>query len=650
MKRYGVGRALLGATLLVCVSVASVAAVPTLDAFFEGAQIRSVSISPDGKSLAMIVVADGKEFVAVKDRGSPTPAVPVLAKNDRDDFHPQWCHWANNERLLCSFWGRERDKYRAKVFGVTRLVAVNKDGSQQKQLLQNPFDVNGSGQFGDDVIDWTPDDPRTVLIQKPNNYAPIRVLKLDVYTGETKTIETGEIMIGSYGTDGHGNVRLGWGFYQMKNYYFAKLEGETKWRQLGRVQTLSTDEGFRPIAVIPGTNYAYALRDHEGRGALWKIDLADKEDPQLVFASSRVDVRPTYTPDNRVLAVLPDAGSKEAYYVEPSAELLGQVLGRLFKDKIYDIHDMSADLKTVVVSAESDVMAPQFYVLDMSAAQPQLQRVGSRFPGLDKADLGKTEYLTYPARDGTPIPAFLTKPVNVTGLPPLVIMPHGGPWARDRWGFDAWVQVLVREGYAVLQANYRGSAGYGKKWREASYKDWGGLPYTDTIDGIKWAIAQKHGDSSRVCVVGGSFGGYMALTAATRDSPLIKCAVAVAGVSDLEELKSDAGFFSNHLVVEDMIGSDPVKLKADSPRFHADGISVPVLMVHGDQDFTVEPDQSEFMAKAMDAANKPYKLVMIHDTDHYFREQAKLREMFTAIVEFLRGPLGSPATTQTAAN
>lgn len=639
MKRHGIRSALLGAALLAGASTRGLAAVPTLDAFFEGAQIRSVSISPDGKSLAMIVTANGKNFIAVKDRTSATPATPVLAPNDKDGFEPSWCRWGNNERIVCSFRGRERDKYRAKVFPVTRLVAVNKDGSQMKQLLQNPFAP--SGQLNDRIIDWTPEDPRTVLIEKYTPGAGLRVLKLDIYNGDASLYETGQIMIGSFGTDGHGNVRLGWGNYQLKNYFFAKLEGETKWRELARVTTLSSDEGYEPIAVIPGTNYAYALRDHDGRQALWKIDLTDKEDPQLVFASSRVDVHPTYTPDNRVLAVLPDSGSKDAYYVEPSAELLGQVLGRLFKDKIYDIADMSADYKTVVVEAQSDVMAPQFYVLDMSSAQPQLQRVGSRFPGLDKTDLGRTEYLTYPARDGTPIPAFLTKPVNVTGLPPLVIMPHGGPWARDRWGFDAWVQVLAREGYAVLQANYRGSAGYGKKWREASYKDWGGLPYSDTIDGIKWAIAQKHADPSRVCVVGGSFGGYLALAVATRDSALIKCAVSVAGVSDLAELKSDSGFFANHLVVEDMIGSDPVKLKADSPRFHADGINVPLLMVHGDQDYTVEPDQSEFMAKAMDLAKKPYKLVMIHDTDHYFQEQPKLREMFTAITEFLREPLAA---------
>ena len=131
--------------------------------------------------------------------------------------------------------------------------------------------------------------------------------------------------------------------------------------------------------------------------------------------------------------------------------------------------------------------------------------------------------------------------------PPLIILPHGGPWARDAWGFDSWVQMLVRDGYAVLQMNYRGSGGYGKKWRDASLADWGGLPYSDTIDGLNWAIEQKHGDPARVCVVGGSFGGYLALAAAVRDSAKLKCVVSVAGVSDLRELKSDSNFFTNHL-------------------------------------------------------------------------------------------------------
>lgn len=627
----------LAILLLATFATVASAAPPPLEAFFDGAQLRSASISPDGKLLAMIVEMQGKLFIGVKDRTSSQPVLPVLAANDKDTFEPRWCRWANDERIVCSFQGNERDKRLGKVFPVTRLVAVNRDGSQVKQLLQNPF--MASGQLNDRIIDWTRDDPRTVLIEKFNPQVGLRVLKLDIYNGESKLYEGPHEYIGSFGTDGKGNVRLGWGGYDLKNYYYAKLIGENKWRRLARVNALSSDEAFQPVAVVPGTNFAYATRDHEGRQALWKIDLADKDEPQLVFASSRIDVSPTYTPDNQLLAVFPESGSKDGYYVDESTKLLGEVLARVFKDSQYWITDMSADRKVVLVSSERDNKAPEYHILDLASEQPRLLRVGSRFPGLEKYELATTEFLHYPARDGTQIPAYLTRPVGKTeGPPPLIVLPHGGPWARDGWGFDSWVQMLARDGYAVLQMNYRGSDGYGKKWRDASLQDWGGLPYSDTMDGLKWALENKHGDPGRVCVVGGSFGGYLALAAAVRDSKLLKCVVSVAGVSDLRELKSDSTFFTNSPIVREMIGRDAEKLRADSPRLHASNITVPVLMVHGVDDWTVEVDQSELMARAMDAVGKPYKFIKI-DTDHYFRTQAAQRQLFTPISEFLHDQL-----------
>ena len=630
MKRTNYLGTVLAACLLLAHGARLPAAVPTLDAFFTGAQIHSVSISPNGQSLAMIVSANGRSFIAVKDRASAAPAAPILASSGTDSFEPNWCHWANDERVICKFYGRERSKERGKMFGVTRMVALNKDGSQVKQLLEDPFQPNG--QFVGNIIDWTPQDPKTVLMSRGG-----RVVELNIYDGGVRTYEQPYEYAGAFGTDGHGEVRLAWGVSDMKRYYYARLLGEKKWRQLARVGVLSTDEAYEPIAVIHGTNYAYALRDKDGRQALWKIDLADKEDPQLIFASSRVDVTPVYGPDNRVIAALPDTGTRDAYYVDPESELLGEVLARLFKDRQYSIGDMSADMKTVVVRVESDSQPPEFLVLDMTSPQAKLQRVGSRFPGLDKTDLATTERVYYPARDGTMIPAYLTRPFGAgEALTPLIVLPHGGPWARDAWGFDAWVQMLAKDGYTVLQMNYRGSDGYGKKWREASLGDWGGLPYTDTIDGLQWALDHKYGDPKRVCVVGGSFGGFLALEAAVRDSDKLKCAVSVAGVSDLMELESDSNFFANYQIVHEMVGKDPEKLKAASPRLHADRIAVPVLLVHGTEDFTVEPDQSQFMAKAMTAANKPFKLVMIEHTDHYFQNPQPQRELFENITAFLR--------------
>jgi dipeptidyl aminopeptidase/acylaminoacyl peptidase len=151
-------------------------------------------------------------------------------------------------------------------------------------------------------------------------------------------------------------------------------------------------------------------------------------------------------------------------------------------------------------------------------------------------------------------------------------------------------------------------------------------------------------------MMGGSFGGYLSLLAAVRDSALIRCAVSVAGVSDLSELRNDSNFFVNSLVMKDLIGSDPVRLKAQSPRFHAAEIAVPVLLIHGAEDYTAEPDQSEFMARAMAAANKPYKMVMMPDTDHYFTTQAQQRQLFTEITDFVRPLLTAAPATQSASS
>lgn len=141
------------------------------------------------------------------------------------------------------------------------------------------------------------------------------------------------------------------------------------------------------------------------------------------------------------------------------------------------------------------------------------------------------------------------------------------------------------------------------------------------IDSLRWALEQKHADPARVCVVGGSFGGYLALSAAVRDSALLKCVVSIAGVSDLRELKSDAGFFSHYKVVGEMIGKDRGKLKEYSPRLHANQVKAPVLLIHGTEDCIVEPDQTKLMADALRAADKPFEQVLIEDTDHYFVNQ-----------------------------
>ena len=231
--------------------------------------------------------------------------------------------------------------------------------------------------------------------------------------------------------------------------------------------------------------------------------------------------------------------------------------------------------------------------------------------------------IKYPARDGTQIPGYLTRPPGQESAQhlPLIVMPHGGPIHRDSWEYFFLQQFLVSRGYAVLQMNFRGSSGYGHDWFHAAHQDWGGLTYDDVIDGARWAISTGIADPKRVAIVGWSFGGYIAELAATRNSDLFKCAISIAGVSDLKWLEAAFRNTGSLEVARQQIGTNSDKLSADSPRRHAADIKIPVLLIHGSTDPQVDVDQSRAMAAALAKANKPYEYIEIKDADHQIRRK-----------------------------
>ncbi|HZF17028.1 MAG TPA: S9 family peptidase [Steroidobacteraceae bacterium] len=616
---------------------------PPLDAFFQGARLKDVSISPDGRYLALIARLDGKPFVAVKDRQSTAAAVPVLAIDPKEHYEPMWCHWANDTRILCAFLGRDNGRDLAKHYGVTRLVAVNADGSQQKIIVQQSFTFGGeTQQFQDRIIDWTPADPRTVLIESQDAVdRELGVYTLDVYSGYMNLVVNPHDDIGDFDSDGQGNVRLGAGMDpDGKVSFFARLAGEKSWRRVTRVDHLSLSAAFEPIAVIPNTNFAWAIRDKDGSRALWKIDLEDKVDPILVYSKPGVDVSPLLSSNRELLAVTYEGDESGFFYTDTRAHLIGEMLPRLFPGRRVTWEDTTADLRTVAVRVDSDTSPPSFSLLDISKEKPTLATIGSSYPGLVKYELAPKKIIEYPAGDGTMIPGYLTLPVGKDAARvPLILMPHGGPGSRDTWGFDSWAQFLASRGYAVLQMNFRGSTGYGSNWHKAAYKDWGGLPYSDVMDGLKWAKSQHIGDAGKVCVVGASFGGYLSLLAATRDSAQLRCIVSIAGVSDLEELLSDELFWQGGKFARDYIGSNTEKLQRDSPRRHAASINVPVLLIHGDEDYTVEVDQTKMMDAALSSAHKTHKVVIVPGCDHYFQQDSQLRTLFEEMSAFLHAQL-----------
>jgi dipeptidyl aminopeptidase/acylaminoacyl peptidase len=636
----------------VCVSLGSLQcladAVP-VQAFFDGSRVEDVAISPDGRYLSTIANIGGRRVIYVTDRIAKTKPKVVMAEDAGKRINPAWCGWANNTRLLCGFRGVSDDF--GQYYPVSRLVGVNADGTQLKVLnlssRRSAYDEEQtSPQFQDQIIDWTPDDPDTVLMLLDDDLDTFPdVVAVNVYTAGRRVVVRQHDYVRHFATDGNGNVRLGWGFRDTKLAYFARLAGETEWRRLAKVEAFSQEarDSFQPVAAIPGSNYVYARKQSDGRDALWRIDLKDEHEPDVLFEHPTVDIgRALFSPTKQLLGVMYETDRPAVYYSDAKRKTYVEALNRVLPNRFNSLIDMSRDERIFIVASGSDVVPTEYYVLDTNNNNLVMEKIGSSNPGINTRQLAPMRAINYAAKDGTVIPGYLTVPLGMRAENlPLVVMPHGGPIARDSWGFDPWVQLLASRGYAVLQMNFRGSDGYGEQWYWAAHQDWGGLTYSDITDGTRWAIAQGIADPKRICIVGASFGGYAALLGATRDSALYRCAVSISGVSDLPEMLFDDRRFVNGKIARLQVGTDSAKLKADSPRRHVENVNIPVLMIHGDHDYTVTYEQTKMMASALKSAGKQFKVVKIEDADHYYTEDSDKRTLYTELETFLNSHLGA---------
>jgi dipeptidyl aminopeptidase/acylaminoacyl peptidase len=316
-------------------------------------------------------------------------------------------------------------------------------------------------------------------------------------------------------------------------------------------------------------------------------------------------------------------------------------------DRFSSIVGGSRDGKKILIAAYSDVKPRSYYVLDIGAMKIDL--IGVSNQALEKATLAPMKTIGVPSGDIT-IPGYLTLPSGKDPRNlPMVVYPHGGPYARDRWGYDEVVQMLASRGYAVLQLNFRGSSGLGEKWLNAGWREWGGAIHDDITAGARWAIAQGIADPQRVCIVGWSYGGYAALLGVAREPDLYRCAASIAGVSDLNALKGQERFFyGGSVAARESIGADKRELREDSPLQHAQKVKAPVLLVHGDVDHVVLASHSTDMAKALRKHNVATELVIIEDGGHSLDRPEMRLTLFRKLEAFLAKNLGDSRTTTPA--
>jgi dipeptidyl aminopeptidase/acylaminoacyl peptidase len=331
-------------------------------------------------------------------------------------------------------------------------------------------------------------------------------------------------------------------------------------------------------------------------------------------------------------------------FSDPAAARTWRSIQRAFDGRDPQLISWSDDLRKIMVFSWGPTDAGAYHFVDLDAGRADV--LGEQYPDIGPDQVGEIRAISYEAGDGMRIPGYLTLPPGVTeprGLP-LVVFPHGGPAVRDEKQFDWWAQAMASRGYAVLQPNFRGSSGLGLDHLEAGYGEWGRKMQTDLSDGVRWLADQGIVDPSRVCIVGASYGGYAALAGATVESGVYRCAVSVAGVSDLRAMlrwtadrmgrtNNAANRYWNRFMGADGVGDR--SLDQRSPAQLADRATAPILLIHGRDDTVVPYSQTSAMASALRRAGKSYQLVELEGEDHWLSRAETRQRMLRETIAFL---------------
>jgi acetyl esterase/lipase len=623
--------------------------------------VTSLTLSPDGKHVAYIAPAQG-QGTAVMTVTLGKDAKAIGAAGSGENLRFTRCTWVSNARLACDAFLMRKDVtpgYRD-VLPVSRIVAFDADGANLKMLSTQLNEYSrGYLLYGGTIIDWLPEEDGAVMMTR--EYLPdvhtgsrvgssksgLGVDRIDTRTLAVTPIEKPSLDAEDYITDGHGTVRImasrettvG---YQMTDatVWLYRTPGSRTWMTLG-IYHEADRSGFLPLAVDRELNAAYGLKKLDGRMALYTVKLDGSMHEELVYARPDVDIANVvkFSRQQHVVGVIYATDISQVHYFDPKLEQLMQVLHKAIPQPLLSISEASLDETRLLLWAGGDSDPGVSYIFDRNSRQLNTFLVARS--ELEGVKLASVKAVSYPADDGTLIPAYLTLPPgkeNARGLP-AIVMPHGGPSARDSWGFNFLAQFFANRGYAVLQPNYRGSAGYGDAWSvKNGFRSWS-VAIGDVLAAGRWLVAQATADPGRLAIVGWSYGGYAALQSAVVNPDLFKAVIAIAPVTDLALLKAEHQNFGDFQLVSDFVGSG-TSMHEGSPIEHAERIKVPVLLFHGGMDFNVSIEESRRMAARLKAAGRDCELVTWGKLDHQLEDSEARAQMLRRSDEFLRKALG----------
>jgi dienelactone hydrolase len=639
--------------------VAPAQAAPPVSAFGRLPAIESAVISPDGSRVALL-------------GGPPDSRIIFLAPVDGQDsvtvkLGDAWVRdiqWVGNAYLVVNFTmldkGTDYSSGREYAYSLNRNVVINMQGKLVASLLAN---TEWSRYAVSQPILGVLDGPRptaTVLgldlsaeVYVNNSDTRIKsqggdliaaLWNVDVTTGKGRIAERGNPLTRSWRVDAAGEARVRWDYDGDADEfsYFVRAKGKGGWSALGPL----TAGGAMPdiLGYSDADDSVYLLSRDAAGVSLLRRGLADGVTTPVALDKPATDLHLQWDSLSLSPVAIVTATDRPSYqWLDPQLAAVHARLTRAFAGRHVQLASWSKDRSLVVVRVDAPDSLPAWFLFDTRTNQAS--SLGESYPELAGAPLGKTTWMTYKARDGLEIPAYLTLPPGLAegAKPPLIVMPHGGPASRDNFEFDWWVQALATRGYAVLQPQFRGSSGFGDAFERAGHRQWGDKMQTDLIDGILALAAKGTIDPDRVGIVGASYGGYAALFGATVYPSAYKCGVSVNGVAHLALLigsKRRAYGNDTSLVnaLVTMMGdstNNPEGLRVASPVFRVTSQAAPILLIHGQDDTTVPFEQSRSMQRALRAAGKPGDLVVLKGDDHHLSSSATRIQMLEAQFAFL---------------
>jgi len=647
---------------------ASAASAPAPASAFAGTPAFShVALSPDGRTIAMDrSTPDGLKVVMF----AVGSTEPLRVLNVGDNTKLRGLSWADARTLLIDLSATMRIEGAPRAqstWEFWRTMAASVDGGAPQLLLMD--DETRKYVTGAQVLAAGPKRPGVVTMaawdfsgarqgqsigtrlhdERRDSGWVNTLFDVDTATGKGRVIERGTPFTSQWlvNPDGTPLARSEW--QPAKKEFSVLARDGSGWRVIHQ----QSGYDWLDLAGTTADGKALVVIGENGtdRSRAWSIPLAGGP-PVVLHEDPDGDVSAAITDPDSGIVIGVESGGLEPrqHWFDPARAARQRALAKAFPGREVRVADRSSDRERVLVTVESRSHPPVVHLVDFGAGRADT--VGELYPHLVGVQLGESRAISYLARDGASIPAYLTLPPGREAKElPVVVLPHGGPESRDSSGFDWLAQFLATRGYAVLQPQFRGSTGFGRAHRLAGYGEWGGRMQDDLSDGVRHLVATGVADPRRVCIAGASYGGYAALAGAAFTPDLYACAVSVNGVSDLPTMIGDLlrrGDESSDEIAywKDHIGppTNP-QVAARSPARAAAAVRAPVLLLHGANDTVVPPSQSQLMAKSLAAAGKPHRYVELPGEDHWLSSVAMRTRALEEIESFLAQHLDAPRAT-----